>query len=110
MSHYFLPWHPNNLNDSRCNSSNTEAGVLEAITGHGSNLPVRGVRITGITGNPWRVFWRFLLATTSLGGCRSRIPEQCNNCLSEGTSADFVRFPSLELPAAALLFSHLEIN
>ncbi|GBM04202.1 hypothetical protein AVEN_41022-1 [Araneus ventricosus] len=29
-------------NDSRCNSSNTEAGVLVAITGHGPSLPEGG--------------------------------------------------------------------
>ncbi|GBM68103.1 hypothetical protein AVEN_242379-1, partial [Araneus ventricosus] len=31
-----LPWHPVLLNDSRYNSSNTGAGVLEAFIGHGT--------------------------------------------------------------------------
>ncbi|GBM07805.1 hypothetical protein AVEN_33092-1 [Araneus ventricosus] len=31
-----LPKHPGTLNDSLCNSSRTEAGVLMAITRHGS--------------------------------------------------------------------------
>ncbi|GBM96632.1 hypothetical protein AVEN_15665-1 [Araneus ventricosus] len=37
-----LPCHPGLLNDSRCNSSSIEAGVLVAITGHGPNPPVGG--------------------------------------------------------------------
>ncbi|GBM28621.1 hypothetical protein AVEN_72192-1 [Araneus ventricosus] len=32
MNHPALPWHPDNLNDSRCNSSSTEARALVAIT------------------------------------------------------------------------------
>ncbi|GBM24683.1 hypothetical protein AVEN_46184-1 [Araneus ventricosus] len=34
--------HPGTLNDSRCNSSSIEAGVLTAITGHGQNPPDGG--------------------------------------------------------------------
>ncbi|GBN51689.1 hypothetical protein AVEN_242126-1 [Araneus ventricosus] len=34
-----LPWHSGTLNDSHCNSSTTESGVLDAITGHGSTSP-----------------------------------------------------------------------
>ncbi|GBM91582.1 hypothetical protein AVEN_209410-1 [Araneus ventricosus] len=41
MNHPALPRHPGNLNDSRCNSSSTEAGVLVAITGHGPT-PLEG--------------------------------------------------------------------
>ncbi|GBL87703.1 hypothetical protein AVEN_81327-1 [Araneus ventricosus] len=33
-----LPWYSGSLNDSRCNSSSTEVGVLAAIIGHGSIL------------------------------------------------------------------------
>ncbi|GBN70069.1 hypothetical protein AVEN_233062-1 [Araneus ventricosus] len=34
--------HPGLLNDSRCNSSSTEAGVLMAISGHGPTPPEGG--------------------------------------------------------------------
>ncbi|GBN23034.1 hypothetical protein AVEN_5425-1 [Araneus ventricosus] len=37
-----LPWYPWTLNDSHCNSSNTDAEVLVSITGHGSIPPVGG--------------------------------------------------------------------
>ncbi|GBN55076.1 hypothetical protein AVEN_55421-1 [Araneus ventricosus] len=40
------------LNDSRCNGSSTDAGVLAAITGHGPTLPVGG------TYYHWRVVTR----------------------------------------------------
>ncbi|GBM70813.1 hypothetical protein AVEN_142099-1 [Araneus ventricosus] len=35
MNNFALPWHPDNLIDSGCNSSSTEAGVKVAITSHG---------------------------------------------------------------------------
>ncbi|GBL91090.1 hypothetical protein AVEN_110595-1, partial [Araneus ventricosus] len=34
-----LPWHSWTLNDSSCNSSSTEAEVLEAIIGHSPTSP-----------------------------------------------------------------------
>ncbi|GBO30894.1 hypothetical protein AVEN_259627-1 [Araneus ventricosus] len=37
-----LPWHSGTLNDSHCNSSTTESGVLVAITGHGPTRPEGG--------------------------------------------------------------------
>ncbi|GBM21790.1 hypothetical protein AVEN_29232-1 [Araneus ventricosus] len=40
-SHPALPWQPENLNDSRCNSSSTEAEVQVAITGHDPTPPER---------------------------------------------------------------------
>ncbi|GBM38645.1 hypothetical protein AVEN_37445-1 [Araneus ventricosus] len=39
-----LPRHPGHLNDRRCNSSYIEAGVLEAIIGHGPTLPVGKIK------------------------------------------------------------------
>ncbi|GBM45686.1 hypothetical protein AVEN_237923-1 [Araneus ventricosus] len=36
-----LPLHPGFLNDSRCNSSSIEAGVLVAFTGHDPTPPER---------------------------------------------------------------------
>ncbi|GBM98709.1 hypothetical protein AVEN_117117-1 [Araneus ventricosus] len=42
LDHPALPKHPGSLNDSRCNSSSTEAGVLMAITRHGSTPPEGG--------------------------------------------------------------------
>ncbi|GBL83635.1 hypothetical protein AVEN_196454-1 [Araneus ventricosus] len=37
-----LPWHSGTLNDSRCNSSSTETGVIAAITGHRPTPPEGG--------------------------------------------------------------------
>ncbi|GBL85366.1 hypothetical protein AVEN_34567-1 [Araneus ventricosus] len=42
LSHPYLPWNPGNPNDSRCNSSNSGAGVLVAVTGHGPTPPEGG--------------------------------------------------------------------
>ncbi|GBN90753.1 hypothetical protein AVEN_121820-1 [Araneus ventricosus] len=41
MDHPALPKHQGNLNDSLCNNSNTEAGVLMTITGDGPT-PLEG--------------------------------------------------------------------
>ncbi|GBM57586.1 hypothetical protein AVEN_85450-1 [Araneus ventricosus] len=46
--------HQRTLNDSRCNRSSTEAGILMAITGHGSTPPEGGTyyHLKGVTQPP----------------------------------------------------------
>ncbi|GBN28120.1 hypothetical protein AVEN_133656-1 [Araneus ventricosus] len=46
-----LHWYPAFLNDSRCNGSSTEAGLL-AITGHSPTLPERGSLVIDIYERP----------------------------------------------------------
>ncbi|GBM84280.1 hypothetical protein AVEN_115469-1, partial [Araneus ventricosus] len=48
----FLPWHPVTLNNSRCNSSSTEVGVLMAITGRAPPLTRRIHSLEGVTQPP----------------------------------------------------------